>query len=573
MATVPYSSVPQVTAQDISTPSLRATPEANTFGAGVARAVQGLGQTLEHSGDQIWQRAVALQEVQNDTAARDADTNYMIQTGKLHAEFSSLQGQAAVDAFPKYMEDLRTSRTAIRDSLPNDDARRKYDSASQSTMGRTIFNGAGHAATQQKAAANGAIDARFQTTADGVYANPTDEGGYEQGLAQTKADFEEKAVLKGWTPEQADVANKQRVSTITAHLLTGLAKQEPFKANDMLEKYKDRLFGDDRLKVENTIQGQMRQTGARLIANDIGQDPDTPLQERLEAGDKAAKEQGPNDPLLGDFVRDRITADYNKQQKAKTDVDRANYQTISSAVLGLNNPDGKVPTTVEELRADPTVDAAFGSLKPPQQRAIMKQLAQNAKGDFNETPERRDRYYQLLGMAHEDPAKFLDQNIPAEQIPAKWRDQLFKQQLKTKVGATQDPRVQRALTDVNGMLYNAGIARKQDEDRYFQFAGAMQDQIQDYVGEHKKQPSLEDTRKMAAQLIQTQSTPGWLWGTNQTPTYSLPVPSEISDKLKDQARDRYGIREPSDKQIQQEYVRMRFHELYGGKGRNAAGEE
>jgi len=569
VAQVPYNPVPQVTAQDIATPNVRVSGDSTAFGGAVAKAFQGLGQTLEHSGDQIWQRAVALQEVQNETAARDADTNYMIQTGKLHAEFSSLQGQDAVSAFPKYMEDLRTQRAAIRDSLPNDDARRRYDSSSQSTMGRTIFNGAGHAATQQKVAANGAIEARFKTTADGVYANPTDDVTYEEAKSSTIADNESQAHIKGWTADQAQEMQRAKVSTLLAHRITGLSKQAPFEAQEMLEKYKNDLFGDDRLKVENTVQGQMRQTGARLIANKVGQDPDTTLADRLEAGDKAAKEQSPKDELFPDFVRDRITADYNKQQKAKTDVDRANYQTISSAVLGLNNPDGKVPTTVEELRADPTVDAAFGSLKPPQQRAIMKQLAQNAKGDFNETPERRDRYYQLLGMAHEDPAKFLDQDIPSEQIPAKWRDQLFKQQLKTKVGATQDPRVQRALTDLNGMMYNAGIAKVQDPDKFYQFSGAMQDQIKDFIEEHKKAPTLEDTKKMGAQLIQLQTVPGKWWGTNQTPTYQIDVPDSIKDKLKDRARDRLGVSEPGDKDIQREYVRMRFHELYGGKGSNA----
>src|SRR5882757_1406898 len=141
MPQVPYSPIPQP-GQMVGTPKVSVnTPEA-AFGGAVGQALRGAGQQLEHSGDEIFRRAVALQDLRNETDAKEADAQYMMKVGELHANFSALQGRAAADAYPEYMQNIQKLRQDMRGDLPNDAARKMFDSPSLSTMGRTIFNGA-----------------------------------------------------------------------------------------------------------------------------------------------------------------------------------------------------------------------------------------------------------------------------------------------------------------------------------------------------------------------------------------------------------------------------------------------
>src|SRR6266850_2070753 len=52
-------------------------------GFDVAQAVQGLGKTVAGAGDEIFNRAIALQNLNNETEASEADAKYMIEAGRI----------------------------------------------------------------------------------------------------------------------------------------------------------------------------------------------------------------------------------------------------------------------------------------------------------------------------------------------------------------------------------------------------------------------------------------------------------------------------------------------------------
>src|SRR5207237_421186 len=120
----------------------------------------------------------------NHSEAQQADADYMARAGELHAAFSARQGKDAVDAYPQYMEDLRKARTDIGSGLSNPMSQKLYDAQSLSTMGRTIFNGAGHAATQNKVYAIGSSQSKDHATNDQVLGSPMDEAGFRANLAE-----------------------------------------------------------------------------------------------------------------------------------------------------------------------------------------------------------------------------------------------------------------------------------------------------------------------------------------------------------------------------------------------------
>ena len=200
MPQVPYSGAPTVAPQLDPTPRYTADVSPDMFGANIGRAVQQLGATSEQVGNEIFARGLAMQDLANHSEAQAADAAYMQKAGELHADFSSKQGKDAVDAYPAYMDALKKARTDIGSTLSNPMSQKLYDAGSLSTMGRTIFNGAGHAATQNKVYAVQSSQSKVDAINDQVLANPMDEAGFKANLVEAEIKSELKFNSRAATP-------------------------------------------------------------------------------------------------------------------------------------------------------------------------------------------------------------------------------------------------------------------------------------------------------------------------------------------------------------------------------------
>src|ERR1017187_7925457 len=247
MAQVPYSPVPDVEPSQRSVGPANVNAPAAAFGTDVASAIGGLGKAIEGAGNELFSRAYAMQQLKNEADARDADTNYMIAAGDLHAKYSALEGKDAVDAYPKYAQDLKDQRMQFRGSLTNPQAQKMYDTNSLSTMGRSIFNGAGHAATQNKQYALGTATAQIDLDAKSVEDNPNDEGLFQQKISKTRDNVRTLSGLKGFDvdgPQEQDLERKA-VSGIWRSRIEGMAKTDPFGASTFLEAHKTEMVSTD----------------------------------------------------------------------------------------------------------------------------------------------------------------------------------------------------------------------------------------------------------------------------------------------------------------------------------------
>lgn len=562
---VPYNPVPTAQPSGQATPELRVNATPDAFGVNIGQAIQQLGGTAQHVGDELFQRGLALQKLQNETIAKQADTDYMIKAGEAHAQFSALEGQAAVEAFPEYARNLKQMREDIRNGLSTDEARRMYDSQSLSTMGRSIFNGAGHSASQQKRWSAGVADSRIQADKDGVYTNPQDDIGVERSEQSIVRNVHEKGDLHGWGEEQTGQEVKRELSSSRAMRIAGLSRTDPVKAQEMFEKFRPEMTAKDVYNTEQIVQRQTYTTGARLIDAKVNADlydqtrsPDAkeiPLSERVAQARALAEKQYPNDPLAVEYATKQVEAGYNRFKQIERQDNDQHRQTVEGALLGLNNQQGRIPATMDELRTDPKVANAFDQMKPTQKRAILATLARNAKGDVTETPERRDRYYQLLGMAQTFPAEYLDTNIASEDIPAKWKTELYKLQLKVQKGAGDDPRVGAAMRQLEPALRGAGITA-QSKDEYLKFKGALMGAMEGYRDENKKSPNADEVQKIGARLLQAQSK-GWIWNTKQ---YEMAIPDEAAKAIKEDPEWKGAV--PTDEQVRQIYFRAQYQKLY-----------
>lgn len=571
MPQVPYNPVPTAQPSGQATPELRVNASPDAFGVNVGEAIKGFGGTLAGVGDELFQRGLALQKLQNETVAKQADTDYMVKAGEEHAKFSALEGQAAVAAFPEYAKTLQKLREDIRSGLGTDEARRMYDSQSLSTMGRSIFNGAGHSATEQKKWSAGVANSRIQAEGDGIFANPTDDTAVARSEKSIVDNVREKGDLHGWGEEQTNQEIKRTLSDTYAKRVAGLARTDPVKAQEMFEKYRPTMTAKDIYNTDQIVQRQTYTTGARLIDAKINSDlydptrspeaKEIPLSQRVAQARELAEKQYPNDPLAVEYVTRAVEAGYNRFKQVERQDNDQNRQTVEGALLGLNNPQGTIPSNMDELRTDPKAAAAFDAMKPTQKRAVLATLARNAKGDVVETPERRDRYYQLLGMQQATPSEFVDTNIAAEDIPSKWKTELYKLQLKTTKGFEANPPVNNAMRQLEPALRGAGITMSGDKEEYLKFRGNLSVVMQDYIKDNGKPPKPEEVQKIGARMLQERSSPWLLNPWSKSKTFSIPVPDAAAKTIKEDPS--WGTVVPTDEQVQQIYFRAQYQKLYG----------
>ena len=587
MPSVPYQPFPTARPAGTPTPYMHENVSPAAFGGDIARAIEGEGHTISEVGGEVFSRALALQQLNNEAEAREADAKYMIGAGQLHASYSALEGKNAVDAYPKYVTDLQKMRSDMRNGLSNPAAQKIFDANSLSTMGRTIFNGAGHAATQQKQYVLGASQANVDASHDEIAANPGDDQLFEQNMDKSNAQVRYQGQIKGESPEQIEENVHKNTATAYAHRITGLAKEDPWKAGKMLEEHRQELgmLGD---QVENTVRTQQRTAGARNISDRVNADfknpeselePEKGLTERIKDARSMAQELNPKDELLPDYAEQRVTADYAQHKKSLADDAWRNSNVIDGALVGVGSQGGALPTTIEGLKAiNPKVGAAFDALPEQQKLRIMKALAQNAKvpeqerSAYEHSEEGLKRYQTLKGQAFSDPAGFLNTDIPNERFTSATRKSLINLQEQLKAKAETDPRVQGVLEHLRASMgpdmQALGIYHRnaKDPDAYDHFVGALQQGVDQYWETHKKKPDAKTMDEMGAQLMRQTQTPGALfgrfWPTTEPPMYE--VPQEKLDALKAEAVKRGGT-EPSDTEARRALMRQHFKDFYGGQ--------
>ena len=563
--------VPTVSVSDAPLPKVSVnTPEA-AFGGATAAALSSLGRTIESAGSELFTRAVALKQIDNEAEAKDADTKFMIEAGRLHAEYNALQGDAAVKAYPKYQEDLAAVRVKIGDGLSNPAVKKLYDSASKSTLGRTIFNGAGHAATENKKYVAGASVARVDTLMDQTIQSP-DDRTFMSSLASVEAEIRgTQAALAGWSPEKTEEEVARAKSRLITNRVQGLSRTDPFAAKEFLEKARGSLVAADVNKADNFVQTAINGVGAKLISSEVNDDLKSDptgggksLQQRIDEGVEKAKKKAPDDPLFQDYVRQRIISDFNLSKSVKKDFDLENKNKLSVALMGGYNPQGKLPTTVEELTAHPEARAAWEQTDPKDQRTYLKALTQNARGDQSWTNESLRRNLQLKGLAQADPKAFLELNVLDENLPNSAKIALVNQQMKLKSKAESDPRVTHALQVLRPMTQAAGLDSTKDKDQFYQFVGSLQDAMDQFQKDNSKPPNADEINTMGARLLQQQSGTGW-FGTNigAESLYRVTVPDSVKDRIQRLPIWQQRGAPPTEADIQRIYVREQYQRLYG----------
>lgn len=288
-----------------------------------------------------------------------------------------------------------------------------------------------------------------------------------------------------------------------------------------------------------------------------------PLSTKVAMGKQIAGEQAPDDPLFPDYVQQRIETDHNQQIAIKRDDEFNNRQTVETALMGGQS--GKLPTTVDEITADPKQADAWNKLLPSTQRRYMNVLAHNAKGDFAPTAEGLVQKHKLIGMATADPASFVDQDIVDLQMPLSWRNELMNLQDRIRKGAGGNPAVNHALSVLEGDMDAAKVVyngKDKDNDNYYKFVGQLADQLASAQQINQRPPKDEEIRTIGNRILQV-TNPDRHWWQSEVRTYQTPVPEEEVPKIQaDYAAEHNGL-QPTDLEIQRRYMARQYQKLHG----------
>ena len=576
MPVVPYSPVANVepTTQGIS--PVRIDAPSAAFGTDVAAAIGGLGKAVEGAGNELYARADAMQQLKNESDARDADTQYMIAAGDLHAKYSALEGKAAVDAYPDYAKALQDARIQQRNTLTNPIAQKMYDGNSLSTMGRSIFNGAGHAATENKAYALGTATSQVDLDAKAVEDNPQDDAAFNQKIQKTQANAKTISALKGFDDggaQEQDLTRKL-TSGIWASRITGFAKTDPFAASTYLDAHKTEMTQTDYDRVSNIVQTKGTAVGAVNIANSVfaaHRQPDgtydaTAAEMHDEVKAQATKFD-PDNPLLATTAIQKLDGQMNQDRYA-TRLDLIDTkQTIAQAIRANGITD------VQGLLAIPGMDKVVAKLPDTDRNALQGQINRYNAAANKQTNE--DTAIRLNGLSNNDVEAFLNTDLTKEHLSKSDMEKFQDKQAKLKANANADPRVFRAMGQIKGamgsQLQALGIYSRnaKDPDDYDHFTGALSSALDVWEQDHGKPASAKDvTETIAPQLLQQQNVPGRYWGSSQVPFYNAPPPDDFKEKLTTDLKSRGGV-EPTDEQVQRAWTRMQYIKLYGGKSKSS----
>jgi hypothetical protein len=514
--------------------------------------------------------------LENETWAKNQDVDVMIKIGQAQSEFDQLEGENATAALPGHLEKIKKIREQALEGAPNPMAKRMLDQSISRRVGFAIVDSGHKAGTQAKSANRAARTARVET-ARTIY-DPSQPGSGKVARETIEGEVEQLGADSGLPREAIDNVKRKEVSKMYLAGIQRTYLTNPEAAKTAFDEAKEHMDPNDREAAQAWVNRGMASKQTRVDVDEIftklnfdprkGPGQETKL---LEEGKKYIEKKGKDNPDYGHFLEGRIREKYNLGMAAHKDEQLGHEYSIGRYLLGEN--DQKRIVSIDGItgpNAPKEVRDAYTALEPPAQKRVLNWVNQMAKGQANQwTPEKLAREKELRGMAS-DPEKAIDfynmgpDEIIKEGFPTAATRQLLRLQETVKTKA-ENVQLTQAMGIVGGMLESAGLTRTQNPKGYWQFRGAMEDQIKAFQGDKLTKIPPDEVRKIASNLLREQ---GGFMGFFQSRMFQQSVPSEVSDQIKAELVDKGYT--PTDDMIQRAYAYKLYKQLYEKKQQSPA---
>lgn len=560
MPQVPEQSIVPTVQPSGAAPEIGVSTPLEAFGGGVAHALGQLGGAVETAGDRIWQRAEQLQDMKNRAETDDGVTEFMKQAGLEHAKFSAMEGQNAAAYYPTYIQNLENIRKNIRGKMTNPTTQRMYDSESLSTLGRTIFNGAGHAATQTHIAAVESIDRQIAAKIDtaSTSKDPAEIAAARRDLSDLNI---RKHAIKG-TPDYDSVAQDEKTinSSLTYHQLKHEGATDPWSASEKFDKARSGMTQHDADALEDFLIGKKHAIGAVNIASEVlnaNKDADgKPIKsyDQLEQEVRErSRQKAPGDDVMEKNAVQAFEGQWRQKKYGDRQFKYENTEAINDKIVqGVSN--------LQELLSDPKASAAYFNLDNAEKLRVVGRINRYNAARDQETQQRAETTLAGMRLNKHDDFMSVDPTDP------KW--QLSQPQMAKVYGWQRSDRAKRPDADIGtakamGWMRDKFASEMQaldvyrrnakDPDDYDHLTGMMYEALDLWRQNHNgKQPGPQDVVKdIAPTLLQTHSQPKWFGlSSKDVGAFVQDVPQEFIDDYKAKVNPR-----ARDTEIYQSYLR------------------
>ena len=568
---------------------------AAAFGENIGAALSHLGATTDQVGNELFSRAIAIQDLANENAARNKVVEFTNAAAQKQADFDSLTGIEAKNALPGHLKDIADLRTGMRGELGSPMAQKYFDNEAASFQNRATFSSAAHAGQQFKSYTIDTYNSTRDMALRNIEDNPNDPD-YRARQSATAIDAaKQAAMLAAGTHDENDPIVRNVVDktqqTILARQIRGVAKDNPLQAIKLATDNRDKL-GDEYEPLMSLVETKGTAVASSNIVDGVldshkqkdGSYDATVAQIQQEVKEKA-KGDFPTMQLLPEHAVAEVKSRMIQESYAREQDRRETLGSINQALA--QHPE---VMDTQGLLAIPGMDKTVDKLNDFD-KSSLQTIIGNAR-----TKEYKDEWKynetRANGLASGNVSKFLEQDFGLWQLDPNTRLKLQNKQTELAQKPMQDPRVTGAMsiyqTAFPSQLDAMGVKKSERNDpdsAYNHFVGALQESLQTWQEDHNHKPaSYEDvTGPIFKDLIAKQSVSRSLFHPFTTEDYSFkqfqkPLPTEVPEEFKSRALSdamKGGAVAPSDDQIYRTYLRMQYMKLFGksngGTGSSGAG--
>jgi hypothetical protein len=589
MPQVPYKPYPEgsplVSGEhvDVST-----TP--SQFGANIGAAVEHLGTTFDKVGNEMWDRALGLQQLQNETDARAAAATYAESQAKMQADFDSKVGQDAVSSLSPHLAASRKLRDDTRATLGNPMAQKMYDGMTFGFLERNIFSSARHAGDAQKQNTIDGYAAAADVAKRRIYSDPDNEDAYKKSSADyveaaRKAEMIRKGVYDPNDPIIQNAGEKAQQSAL-ATKIDGISKTRPIEAMKLLEDNKEKIGEDEYNRLEQGIETKGLSVASVNLTNDVlaaHVKPDgtydlseKDLQEEVR---KKAEDQFPGWTKLPIAATRNLSYEMNSRMSAAR---RDNMQASADMDHWIaQHPEVRTP---QEIMAAPDTQMMLNKMGKYNVDTLQHRIEAVRGREYSSEWEYNNHY--LKGLAATNPSLFQSQDLDDT---AKWnlkptdRLDLKAAQVKSMDKPTTNPKVTGAMSllwhDYGGQLNGMGVRRddlNNPKSNYNHFLGTLQEALAEWPADHGGKPATPDDIRGPIWEQLRAGHAARFYGTDyhylqwQMPAVGE-VPAEYADKVTADVI-KAGLPQPSQQQIWRAYRRELFQQIMK-TGKTSVGPE
>jgi hypothetical protein len=468
-----------------------------------------LGASAKNAGNELFDRAVAMKQLDIQKEVDDATLKLYNQSSDAVEAHGATLGENAVKGAPAVRKSIMDMRAQIASGLTSEVAKREFNGKTLNIIGSDSRRITEHARQQDLALKKETNQQTINMYIDQASRadNPEEKKRIMDDLDK-QIDFGHHLYGRPGNPNENPITINQKREAdqkVTADTIHLLSKKNPIEAYRQLQKaYEDgKVSAEVYPQLESTVRRDVTDTGVKIAVSEAW-DPKGGLQEMQDKAAKKATEDAIAAGVpematdIADKAKQAIDGKFNMQRAAEHDTQVKDTNAFSRSISGKNNT-GQWLYTKEELFAqsgNPDKSrAAFDNLPQDTQNRLEAEMRKGPPGG-PETPqsrtERNKILYDLQGYGTSDErlkAMEVDPYDPKYNFSRGYADEIRDEiERQDRIGkkAVENPAVRAALSTLDE--FAVGSLKNKKSDRYKAVAQEIAARVKIWAAENKRDP-------------------------------------------------------------------------------------